>query len=113
MHAITRARALAAAHDIPTRIPGAIARRAFRPHQFHLEPRFDQPLAQIGANLAVVFTGRIERRDTDQLLRQGNQVVAARVDFSGQARGCILGHIELLVREILGCGNSGAMRLRW
>src|SRR6056297_3077389 len=84
MHASTGARALAPRDDIPARMPVAVAGCAMRADHLRREPRLGQPPVQIVAELAIVHARRVQRRDTDQVLRERNQIRLARRDLVAQ-----------------------------
>jgi hypothetical protein len=88
MHALARLWPLAAGNHVPARIGLAIPWCAERSDQLGLEPRRSKPTIQIFADLPVIFAGRIQGRDADQLLGERNQIVAP--FFQRRIERCVL-----------------------
>ena len=107
MHTIARLRALAAGKNVPTRVFVAVTRRALRPDHLCLKAVAFQAVVQIFADQAIIFARRVQRRDADQILRQGDQVIAFRGNCVRQ--GCI--H-ALIVERLRSIGKSDCTALR-
>ena len=75
MHAFPRTGPSAMRNNVPTGVFFAVAGGFKRPDQFNLKAVFGQASLQILANLTVVFARRVQRWNTDEILRQRDQVV--------------------------------------
>ena len=76
MHAFAGFFTVTARHDIPTGIFFAVPGGAVGADQFSGEAGFGQAAIKVVANVAVVFARWVQRRNTDEVLREGNQIIA-------------------------------------
>lgn len=97
MHALAWRPAVASRHEVPARIPIAVANRALGPYQFGLKPGLQKPSVQKVADFAVVRARRIKRGNADQVLRQADQVIAPRGHFGQELCRHTLGHAHALL----------------
>ena len=76
MHTFTSARAVFARNKVPTWIFLAISRRFFSPDQLYVKPVPVQARFQEFANVAVIVSRWVQRRNANQILRQRDQIRA-------------------------------------
>ena len=78
------------------------AGRAARPDHVHVEPLAPQPVAKEIADVVVMPPRRVQRGDTDKVLRQGNKLSLAGRDFGKQAvKAGIIAHGAQFARKAI------------
>jgi hypothetical protein len=99
MHSLARCPAFAPSDDVPARMGVAVACRPLCPQQFRRVPMRRQPPVHVVTNVPVMVARRVHRREADQVLRELDEVVAARVNLGAQAIVECRGH-GVIVRRV-------------